>query len=73
MATKLRAGDPANDITITNPSGSGNEIFYDDGSGSIGIYTLKGTEGSDTIYELSRREPKASNATPGTDAFGTDG
>lgn len=72
MATKLRFTDSSSDVTVT-PSGSGNEIFYDAGDGYISIFTLKGIEGADTIYELSRREPKAVNTAPGMDIFDSGG
>lgn len=62
MAKKLRSmGTGASDVTIA-PTGSG-RLIYVDASDKIEVWRPSGVEGSDTIYILSHREPKAVGVT----------
>lgn len=62
MAKKLRrTGTGASDVTTT-PTGTGRLIFLD-ASDAIEVWRPSAVEGSDTIYILSHREPKAVGVT----------
>lgn len=73
MATKIRNSALFSSDQVVTPTGSGPEIFYDHGDGFITIYTVLDVEGSDTIYQPARREPKAQGVTYGTDVLDADG
>lgn len=58
MAKKIRkTGTGSADVTVS-PTGSG-RLIYHDASDCIEVYRPSGVEGSDTIYVLQAREPKA--------------
>jgi hypothetical protein len=73
VATKLRNPALFSSDQVVVPSGTGPDIFYDHGDGYITIYTQLDVEGADTIYQPTRREPKAAGVTYSTDVLDSDG